>query len=532
MSPGREVELRLIDDLRTLAADLRGISERTQATARDQQGLDSSAFDRLTLISRHVPNKLEDLNRVHRARISQLMASDRRAMGWIAFVYLIFLLVGGTLTAVASISFKRNITMPLRKLARAAERIAEGRLDEHVPIPSKDEIGQLSQAFNIMADRLQTHERRLQEAHGLLVREVKTTRALYQIGVEISSLHQVDRVLQSVVERARDLLGVEVSAICLRGSGEEFFLKASSGPADAFSPDARSSSWVPASPEPWEEMGRPACPFVQERYVHSRLAAPIRQEDQVVGFIGVFQADARTFAAEDEELLRALATQAAIAIEHARLHEELQSLATIEERARLGREIHDGLAQCLSFLYTKLRRVEERIPSDDEKLDAIRDLALITEHAYDDLRQAIFDLRVMASEQRGFVSALAEYIREFTLQTGIQVDLKVADGAPNRLSLNCEVQLIRVLQEALANVRKHSQTSQAWVRVEAWNGGVKLTVEDHGRGCDPALLASPNPLHFGLQTMRERAESLGGKLEFHSSAGKGMRVVATLPEDS
>ena len=112
------------------------------------------------------------------------------------------------------------------------------------------------------------------------------------------------------------------------------------------------------------------------------------------------------------------------------------------------------------------------------------------------------------------------------------MELEVADGRPIHLSPASEVQLIRIIQEALTNVRKHAGAAHAWVRLHRQDPWVQVIVEDDGRGFDPTILVSRDRLHFGLQTMRERAEGLGGKLEIDTAPGRGTRVVATLPGEA
>jgi signal transduction histidine kinase len=159
-------------------------------------------------------------------------------------------------------------------------------------------------------------------------------------------------------------------------------------------------------------------------------------------------------------------------------------------------------------------------------------MTAISAHAYEEVRQSIFGLRTMVSRGLGLIPTLTEYLHEFSAQNGIGVELEVADGRPIHLSPASEVQLIRIIQEALTNVRKHAGAAHAWVRLHRQDPWVQVIIEDDGRGFDPATLASPDRLHFGLQTMRERAEGLGGKLEIDTAPGRGTRIVATLPGEA
>jgi signal transduction histidine kinase len=273
---------------------------------------------------------------------------------------------------------------------------------------------------------------------------------------------------------------------------------------------------------------------MQPEFLRAHLAAPLCRGDTTIGMICVCSREPRAFSAAETELLTGLATQATIAIENARLYEEVRSLATLEERERIAREMHDGLAQALGLLHMKLRRAEENSVSADppQISDALQEMTGITERAYEEVRQSIFGLRTMVSRGLGLIPTLTEYLHDFSAQNGIGVELELTDGRPIHLSPASEVQLIRIIQEALANIRKHAGAAHAWVRLQRQDSWVQVTIEDDGRGFDPATLMSPDRLHFGLQTMRERAEGLGGKLEIDTAPGRGTRVVATLPGEA
>jgi nitrate/nitrite-specific signal transduction histidine kinase len=537
--PEERQELVLFAGLQKLAGELRELTDRALAAGG---GVHLGPMDlaHLSIMAQQVARHVEDLNGIHRAKVTRLLKSGQSMMWAIVALYLAFILVGGAFIAVASIAFTRGIAAPLRALADAALAIAEGHLDERVPVRSPNEIGQLSHAFNVMADRLQGRERDLRTAQAQLERNVCETQALYRIGTEISGLHELDRILQSVVAKARELLRSEAAALCMfTPEHDELVSVATSGPAEAFRSEAPPASGNLPAGRTAVTLGDvdahiPQCTIMQPEYLRAHLAVPLCRGDSVIGIICVCGREARVFTAPETDLLTGLATQAAIAIENARLYEEVRSLATLEERERIAREMHDGLAQALGLLHMKLRRAQMDPASGDSPQIAktLQEMTAITDRAYEEVRQSIFGLRTMVSRGLGLIPTLTEFLHEFSAQNGIAVELQVAEGRPLHLSPGSEVQLVRIIQEALANVRKHAQAGHARVCLQRLDPWVRVTIEDDGRGFEPSTPGSSDGLHFGLQTMRERAEGLGGKLEIDTAPGRGTRIVATLPGEA
>jgi signal transduction histidine kinase len=189
--------------------------------------------------------------------------------------------------------------------------------------------------------------------------------------------------------------------------------------------------------------------------------------------------------------------------------------------------MHDGLAQSLGLLHLKLQGTLARCADCPAAAEDLSEMVQITAAAYEDVRQSIFGLRTFVSRGLGLIPTLTEYLHEFSAHTGIAVDLEVPGGQVARVAVATEVQAIRIIQEALTNVRKHAAASRARVRVERDGAWLRVSVEDEGAGWDGAT--EQNGLHFGMQMMRERAEGLGGRLDVQAAAGQGTRIVATLP---
>jgi signal transduction histidine kinase len=220
------------------------------------------------------------------------------------------------------------------------------------------------------------------------------------------------------------------------------------------------------------------------------------------------------------------------------LSREVERLAVLEERDRLAREIHDGVAQVLASMLVRLDTIEGLAARGrvEELGQEVGELRRASGEAYADVREAIADLRTRPEPgPLGLRRALGEYVAQFGDRAGLiaSFDAQAPQASPADLQPVAEVQLLRIVQEALANVRKHAQASRVvvrfWFEANAWH----VSVEDDGIGFDPSVPASQERGgHLGLQIMHERAESVGGRTEVSSVRGRGTRVHALVPAAS
>ena len=230
-------------------------------------------------------------------------------------------------------------------------------------------------------------------------------------------------------------------------------------------------------------------------------------------------------------MLAGIGEGVALAIANARLHERVLDGAVLEERIRIARELHDGLAQVLGYINTQTLAVKRllatgRSDAAKSQLDAMEGAA---RNVYGDVREAILGLRVSLPRQ-GLVPALRSYLEEYAPMAGVRVSLDADDHVETlELQLAVEIQLMRIVQEALANIRKHARAGHATVRLALDDGVLAIEVADDGQGFEPGFEARTGWPRFGLQTMRERAQAVGGHFEVESEPGTGTRVTVTLP---
>jgi nitrate/nitrite-specific signal transduction histidine kinase len=370
--------------------------------------------------------------------------------------------------------------------------------------------------------------------------------ALHEAGLAITGELDLETVLQTVVDEARDLAGARYGALTLLGGGGtvEAFLTSGLdrdllerlGPAPAnhgllgvVLNEGRALRMADLTQD------RRATGFPEEHpAMHSLLAVPIRSHGRILGSLYLTEkANAEEFDASDEDRLDRFATQAAVAIESARLHRRVQVLAVTEERERIAREMHDSLAQVLGYVNTKAQAAQALLDGGQSERAAtqIGQLAQAARDAYADVRENILGLRTSIGPERTLIDTLRDYLQRWQDQNAIAAELDTGSLEPGRLGLSpmTEIQLLRILQEALANVRKHAEATSVLVTLRAEDGEIAATIADNGRGFDPTTIGRSDFPRFGLATMRERAEAVGGALEIDAVPGQGTTVRVRVP---
>jgi signal transduction histidine kinase len=221
---------------------------------------------------------------------------------------------------------------------------------------------------------------------------------------------------------------------------------------------------------------------------------------------------------------------------HAQRLAQQWAQAVLQEREQLAHELHDGLSQSLAFLHmqaqTSLRYLDSQQPAAARA--HLTRLAEASREMQGDLRELIGNLLAVSLPSEGFCASLRQIVTHFEQQSGLAVRLRIDRSAeaacdPTRLPPAIGVQLVRIVQEALANVRKHAGSpTDVEVHLLAEAGQVHLAITDNGAGFDPDALGAARE-HFGLQVMHQRAAHIGGTLVMRSAPGAGTRVEVCVP---
>ena len=240
--------------------------------------------------------------------------------------------------------------------------------------------------------------------------------------------------------------------------------------------------------------------------------------------------DGEEFSAADQSLVETFALHAAIAMENARLHEQLQRLAVVDERERISRDLHDGIIQNLYGVGLSLEDVPEIMADDQPEAEARVERAIEAIHlAIQDIRNFIFGLRPELLEGASLIAGLAALVDEYRHNTLIDVELQVPRpvGEPPAVVTG---QLLAIVSESLSNVVRHSRASRAIVSLtgSGTGHGYELRIEDNGLGFDPAQVGKLG--HQGLANIRDRAGQIGATITIESQLGAGSQVIVRVPD--
>ena len=261
------------------------------------------------------------------------------------------------------------------------------------------------------------------------------------------------------------------------------------------------------------------------------LGVPVSVKGRSVGNLYFTdKAGGGPFTEADEEVVEFFARHAGIAIENARLHELVAALAVIEERERIGKDLHDGIIQNIYAVGLSLEDVPDLMEEDPAEVVRRVERAIDSLHlAIRDIRNFIFGLRPDLLGGLSFDEGLAALTDEFRHNSMIDIEL-VRDGPGWEPSPDVTAHLLGIVNEALSNVVRHATASRVWVETSADpDGSLRLSVRDNGHGFD--VSASPPMGHQGLANMRSRATGLGAKLDVSSEPGSGTAISITLPNE-
>ncbi|HHW65955.1 MAG TPA: HAMP domain-containing protein [Rhodocyclaceae bacterium] len=421
---------------------------------------------------------------------------------------------------IALFMLHRALLRPLNGLLDAARRIAGGDFGVWVDYTGEDELGRVGNAFNLMADELAKYyhslEQRVADKTAELQRSNRSLELLYHA---IARLYQSPSAVEAYEATLRDIdhvAGLAGSFVCIepRHGGPATVAASSIGPCPdrAARGDEACAACRAASGGDGVALHSPGL-----------LRFPLRDREHHYGMLRLSLPDGARLEDWQRQLVEALSRHMGMALGAARRSEQERLLALQEERSVIARELHDSLAQALSYMKIQVSLLQPVLADPARNAQAAPILADLREGinaAYRQLRELLVSFRLGLSAD--LPTLVQDAVREYGSRGGVDIALDI-DLGHCRLSPNQEVHVLQIVREALSNMVRHARASRARVSLQGGaDGEVRLTVEDDGTGIGAPPEDARN--HHGLAIMRERAQSMGGKIEITPMDDRGTRV--------
>lgn len=461
------------------------------------------------------------------------------------YAQLALIILGLAFVASILVLAQRDYLVPLTHLRYWALRMRSGRLSSRIPVPEKGEfaelagdINTLSQTLQSLSDDMQSQVRRQTQR---IEQKTHSLEILYDVAASINASRDLDDLLTRFLHTLKDVVEARAAVVRLVTDDGEMRLVASVGldqevvekerlvPNQQCLCSSAVSLGVVQCHKSMHQCGRIlGRPFFESDAI-AMLAVPLQYRDTVFGVYNLFVDDQTASACEDiKDLLTSIGRHLGMAIAKARLDEEAHRLSIMEERTHLAHELHDSLAQSLASLRFQVRVLDESLHQGEESLiwQELEKVENTLNNANNELRELITHFRAPIDE-RGLLPAIEALVNRFMDETGINTYLQF-EWTDERLPPDTEIQILRIVQEALCNTRKHSEAQNVRIRLrDHHNGTYTVLVEDDGTGLAERSPENPAGEHVGLGIMHERAKRLGGDLDIESDPEEGTQVLLT-----
>ncbi len=422
-----------------------------------------------------------------------------------------------------------DVRLPLRDLLRSARAARRGDFSVRTHPSKDDELGQLGYAFNRMAEDLSVMyadlEERVRSKTADLERSNRSLELLYLTTKRLGESPLDQELLLALIHDIEQLLGIRGGTICLGHAGDQqaFKLASTISERDWYSAESAEPGCQRCFGSGESHIFEISGDDVDEAIVFS---APIRDKEQQYGVLLVELDSGSVLEEWQQRLLEMVASHIAMALNLAQRASQSRMVSLLEERGVIARELHDSLAQSLSYMKIQVSRLEKAINDGKDRsqvLDISGGIRNGLNGAYRELRELLTTFRLRISEA-GLNAALEDTVREFRERgnVAIELDNQIANC---QFGPNAEIHMIQIIREALSNVIRHAKATRAVVSLACdADGRVTLTVDDNGVGLSDNM---EELHHYGLPIMQERAQGLGGTLVFAESEYGGTRVQLT-----
>jgi len=421
-----------------------------------------------------------------------------------------------TLVLVVSAVFLLDVEVfqPVRDLVRCAQAVRGGKFDVRAENTGSDELGQLGHDFNHMIEELGrlygSLEAQIAVKTADLEQKNRSLALLYETTRELAQSPLRREALLRVAESVRRVLAVDGVVICARDA------QTRGGFPLAYAETSPGRTCDLVRCEGCDESTRIVWHNADSERGPARIVSiPLLDGERSYGVMPLTLVAGQELVPAQLELAQVIARHVAAALAAEEGRDEHRRLALLEERSAIARELHDSIAQSLSYTKIQLARLSALVAqgaSGAEAREVVTELRTGVSTAYRQLRELLTTFRLQLSG-KGLRGALAQVVDDLRARAGIGVELR-DELVGIELSANEQIHVLQIVREALANVEHHAQAQHIWVRVARLDGeddgAIVASVEDDGIGISAA--ASPRH-HFGLSIMRDRARALGGTLE-------------------
>ncbi|MCU7922962.1 MAG: type IV pili methyl-accepting chemotaxis transducer N-terminal domain-containing protein [Candidatus Thiodiazotropha sp. (ex Dulcina madagascariensis)] len=424
---------------------------------------------------------------------------------------------------------KIHVLNPLRNLLACANAARHGDFSVRSSFLSDDELGQLGQAFNVMAEDLSVIyadlEARVHEKTQDLERSNRTLELLYSATKRLSDSSLNEDVLIAVIHDIEMLVGVDCGTICLgqlsNGQVNRF---ASTREIDILLQDGIENPCALCLGDGGSHTFK--IDQADGQKTINIFSTPVRDNAQQYGVLLIEFPESKRLEEWQERLLETVASHIALAINVADQVTQNRKLSLMEERSVIARELHDSIAQSLSYLKIQVSRLEKAINEDSEKKAILQITAALRSAlngAYRQLRELLTTFRLRFSDA-DLGKVVGQTVEEFVNRSGIPIEY-INQLGNCQFNPNAEIHIIQIIREALSNVIRHANATQARVSIACDQQGlVRVSIEDDGIGINDE---GDMMQHYGLPIMKERAEWLGGSLNITESPIGGTQVSLT-----
>ena len=416
-----------------------------------------------------------------------------------------------------------QVIVPLGDLLQCARRVRVGDFGVRARHAGEDELGQLGQSFNYMVEDLShsyaTLEARVQEKTEQLARTNVSLEALYNTTRTLAENPLTQATLDGVMQDIERVIGLKAGAICAREENDRrgfpVALHAGSEQAKSWCQQERCYECFGSGAG---ESGIRTVGSGDERM----LSVPLSEGGKPYGVMLLQLPAGMQLEDWKMKLLESIGHHIGAAFAAAKRSDERRGIALLEERSVIARELHDSLAQSLTYLKIQVTRLKQQLDASgvrEQSADVIDELKLGINNAYRQLRELLTTFRLRI-DGRGLSEALRDTTREFSQRAGIEVRLHDR-LLGHELDSSEQIHVLQVVREALTNVEHHAKARCADVRLSIEQGSIRVTVDDDGVGIRDA---EPPTHHYGLAIMRDRAATLGGTLQVFRRSEGGTRV--------